>query len=80
MVKNMTNPVYLEDWYYKSIQNFRDEMKRAGGLDWAIKGTWYLNYAPAAYWLLWWLIPLEIVIATLAVAITHTLGNGEKLA
>jgi hypothetical protein len=70
MVQNMTNPVYLEDWYYKSIQNFRDEMKRAGGLDWAINGAWYLNYAPAAYWLPWWLIPLEIVIAILAIAIT----------
>ena len=70
MVQNMTNPVYLEDWYYKSIQNFRDEMKREGGLDWAINGAWYLNFAPAAYWLLWWLIPLEIVLIILAIIAT----------
>jgi hypothetical protein len=70
MLANMTNPVYLEDWYYKSIQNFRDEMKREGGLDWAIKGAWYLNFAPAAYWIFWWLIPLIIGIVILALIAT----------
>jgi hypothetical protein len=70
MLTNMTNPVYLEDWYSKSIQNFRDEMKREGGLDWAISGAWYLNFAPAAYWLFWWLIPLEIVLIIVAIVVT----------
>jgi hypothetical protein len=70
MSTNMTNPVYLEDWYSKSIQNFRDEMKREGGLDWAISGAWYLNFAPAAYWLLWWLIPPEIVLIIVAIVVT----------
>jgi hypothetical protein len=70
MLTNMTNPVYLEDWYYKSIQNFRDEMKREGGLDWAISGAWYLNFAPAAYWLLWWLIPVEIGFIIVAIFVT----------
>jgi hypothetical protein len=70
MLTNMTNPVYLEDWYYKSIQNFRDEMKREGGLDWAINGSWYLNFAPAAYWLWWWLIPLEIILVITALIVT----------
>jgi hypothetical protein len=65
----MTNPVYLEDWYYKSIQNFRDEMKRAGGLDWAIRGAWYLNFAPEAYWLPLWLIPLEIILLIITVIV-----------
>jgi hypothetical protein len=66
MVQNITNPVYLEDWYYKSIQNFRDEMKREGGLDWAIKDAWYLNFAPLAYWLWWWLVPLACILWALA--------------
>jgi hypothetical protein len=70
MLTNMTNPVYLEDWYYKSIQNFRDEMKREGGLDWAIKGAWGLNFAPTAYWLWWWLIPLETVLVIIAIIVT----------
>lgn len=70
MLTNMTNPVYLEDWYYKSIQNFRDEMKREGGLDWAINGAWYLNFAPAAYWLWWWFIPTEIILVITAFIVT----------
>lgn len=70
MVSNVTNPVYLEDWYSKSIQNFRNEMKREGGLDWALKGAWYLNFAPAVYWLQWWLIPTEIILLIIAILAT----------
>jgi hypothetical protein len=71
MAQNNTNPILVEDWYDKSIQNLRTEMQREGGLDWAIKGTWYLNNAPAAYWLTWWLTPLEIalVIALVGIAV-----------
>jgi hypothetical protein len=62
MAQNNTNPILVEDWYDKSINNLRTEMQREGGLDWAIKGTWYLTYAPMAYWLAWWLTPLEIAL------------------
>jgi hypothetical protein len=62
MAQNNTNPILVEDWYDKSINNLRTEMQREGGLDWAIKGAWYLTYAPAAYWLTWWLTPLEIAL------------------
>jgi hypothetical protein len=61
---NNTNPILVEDWYDKSVNNLRSEMQREGGLDWAIRGAWYLTYAQAAYWLLAWLIPLEMVILT----------------
>jgi hypothetical protein len=69
MAQNNTNPILVEDWYDKSIQNLRTEMQREGGLDWAIKGTWYLNNAPAAYWLTWWLTPTEIALVIALVGI-----------
>jgi len=70
MTSNTTNPVYLEDWYHNSIQNFRVEMKREGGLDWAIEGAWYLNFAPLAYWWLYysgifWVIVFVLIIYTI---------------
>jgi len=69
MALNNTNPILVEDWYDKSINNLRTEMQREGGLDWAIKGAWYITYAPAAYWLMWWLIPLEVALLLAIVAI-----------
>lgn len=70
MAQNNTNPILVEDWYDKSINNLRKEMQREGGLDWAIKGAWYLNYAPTAYWLTWWLIPLEIALFIIIIGIS----------
>jgi len=49
-------------WYQQALENIRTEMKREGGLDWALSGAWYLTFAPSAYWLLWWLIPIEIAL------------------
>jgi hypothetical protein len=69
MALNNTNPILVEDWYDKSINNLRTEMQREGGLDWAIKGTWLLNNAPAAYWLTWWLTPTEIILLIITIAI-----------
>jgi hypothetical protein len=70
MLQNATNPVLVEDWYHRSIQNFRDEMKREGGLDWVIHDAWYLNIQPLAYWSLFYVVPIEII---LLVAILHKL-------
>ena len=69
MALNNTNPILVEDWYDKSINNLRNEMQREGGLDWAIRGAWFLNYASAAYWLVWWLTPLEIALFMALIAI-----------
>jgi len=33
-----------------------------------IKGAWYLNNAPAAYWLAWWLTPTEIALLLTLIA------------
>ena len=68
IAQNNTNPILVEDWYDKSINNLRTEMRREGGLDWAIKGAWYLNNAPAAYWLAWWLTPTEIALLLTLIA------------
>jgi hypothetical protein len=69
MAQNNTNPILVEDWYDKSINNLRTEMQREGGLDWAIRGAWFITYAPAAYWLMWWLIPLEMALLLAIVAL-----------
>ena len=78
MAQNNTNPILVEDWYDKSINNLRTEMQREGGLDWAIKGAWLLNFAPAAYWLAWWLIPTEItlLIALIAIIVWTAIKRG----
>jgi len=57
---NTTNPVLLEDWYAKAINNMREEMKRAGGLDWALKPAWWLTFRPIAYWWAFILVPTDI--------------------
>ncbi|MEM4704310.1 MAG: hypothetical protein QXJ02_04505 [Candidatus Bathyarchaeia archaeon] len=69
MSQNNTNPILVEDWYDKSINNLRSEMRREGGLDWAIRGAWFLNYAPLAYWLTWWLVPLEFGLFIILIAL-----------
>ncbi len=66
-VLNATNPTLLEDWYYKAMGNIRNEMIREGDLDWALGGAWYLNFAPSAYWMNWWRIPLLIIFVALAI-------------
>jgi len=44
-------------WYQQTLEGFRSELQRAGGLDWAIRGAWYLNFQPMAYWyLVYWII------------------------
>lgn len=74
MSRNDTNPILVEDWYDKSINNLRVEMEREGGLDWAINGAWYLNFAPAAYWLTWWLVPTEMILLLAILAIVTYMG------
>lgn len=61
LLKNSSSPVVLEDWYYKAIQNVRNEMGREGGLAWALKDAWYYNLHPWVYWMWVWL-PLLVVI------------------
>jgi hypothetical protein len=69
MALNNTSPILVEDWYDKSINNLRTEMMREGGLDWAIRGAWYLNQAPMAYWLAWWLAPTEAILFMAIIAL-----------
>jgi len=64
---NKTILVPYTSWYQQTLEGFRNESKREGGLDWAINGAWFLSFAPTAYWLGWWVIPLEIVLIIIAV-------------
>lgn len=69
MLSNSSQQTMLDDWYYKSIQNLRNEMNREGGLCWALKDAWYYNLHPDNYWLLPRMVVLYIplVIVTLYV-------------
>jgi hypothetical protein len=49
-------------YYNDMLDSFRNETVDKGGLLWAIHGAWYLSFAPAAYWMAWWLIPLMIAL------------------
>lgn len=64
---NIVLGVPLTDWYDKIVQNMRIELAREGGLDWAIRGAYYLKYSP----LTWWfpaIIILDILTISLALA------------
>jgi hypothetical protein len=67
---NKTIMVPYNSWYQQMLEGFRNESKREGGLDWAINGAWFLSFAPTAFWLWWWVIPLEtaLVVATFIAA------------
>ena len=57
------NQNQLVDWYDQALKNWRTESKRAGGLDWVIKGAWYLKFAPVAYfWALSFLPSLVLLV------------------
>jgi hypothetical protein len=66
--KTILIPYY--QWYQAALESSRKEMQREGGLDWAIRPAWYLGLHPINYWLLWWLIPLEILIVCIAALLT----------
>jgi len=66
--KTIIIPYY--QWYQQNLDSLRTEMKREGGLDWAINGAWFLTFAPTCYWLFWWLLPLEIILAIIALICT----------
>jgi len=59
---NKTVLVPYNTWYQQTLEGFRNESKCEGGLDWAINGAWFLSFAPTAYWVWWWVIPLEIAL------------------
>lgn len=78
IIQNSTSSSVLQDWYDLSIRNLRDEMTRGGDLDWALKGAWYLNFAPAAYWagvFLSWMVPLGILTFIIALAVFISIAS-----
>jgi len=59
---NRTILMPYTQWYQEALDSLRAEMMREGGLDWALSGAWYLTFAPAAYWLWWYLVPIELIL------------------
>jgi len=49
-------------WEQQTLEGFRNESKRAGGLLWVIRDAWYMRYAPnVAFWLAYFL-PIEAIL------------------
>jgi hypothetical protein len=72
IINSGNTTAYINDWYYQAIQNVRNEMNREGGLDWALKNAFYLNLYPTAYWMLAYIIIIEIIHGIIIVAIAIT--------
>jgi len=66
---NKTILIPYNQWYQQTLEGFRNESKREGGLDWAINGAWFLTFAPMAYWVWWWVAPLEVIFIALILII-----------
>ena len=67
---NRTILMPYNQWYQQALDSLREEMRREGGLDWAIRGAWYLKHAPLAYWDGWIFTPVETVLILAATALS----------
>jgi len=47
---NKTILIPYNQWYQTTLDGFRNETKREGGLDWVIRSAWFLNFQQLAYW------------------------------
>ena len=77
MIKNGSKDIAIpySSWEQQTIQNFRNETKRAGGLLWVIRDAWYMRFASVtAFWPIYFGIP-EIIIVAIAVALVVTSGS-----
>lgn len=63
---NKTILVPYNSWYQQTLGDLRNESRRSGGLDWAINGAWFLNFAMMAYWMWWWYVPVAIALGVMA--------------
>jgi hypothetical protein len=65
LIKNENKTILTpyNQWYQQTLESFRNESKREGGLDWAIRPCFMMTFYSAYYWSSWWLIPLTIVLA-----------------
>jgi len=75
--QNIVIGLPLTDWYDKVTNNSRHELQRNGGLDWAIQGAWYLKYAPAAYFLPYYVAAISAILF-LAGVILLWVGNSRS--
>ena len=71
---NKSGQNQLSDVYNQAIVNLRNEMKSSGGLDWAISGAWYLQYAPLAYWDITYFLIIDIVLFGICVLLAMKFG------
>lgn len=59
-------------YYQSQLDAFRNETFDAGGLLWAIRGCWYLSFQPAAYYFLFWYLPLLAGLVIAAIILIAT--------
>ena len=67
----------LTDTYNLAIANLRNELQcsaircndsnsQNNGIDWVIRGAWFMNKAPSAYWDFYVLIPIDLILIIIA--------------
>ena len=66
---NKTILIPYNQWYQTTLEGFRNETRREGGLDWAIRSAWYLIFQPLAYWFGWLIIAWIAIVAVFAFVI-----------
>jgi hypothetical protein len=61
------SPISLNDVYNQMVNNTRNELARAGGIDWAIHDAWMLKFNAAAYWFWYWAVAIAILLALVGI-------------
>jgi len=65
---NKTILVPYNQWYQETLDSLRDEIQPSPSLNklsWILKGAWYLNFAPLAYWGAWGILGVVILIVVI---------------
>jgi len=71
-VKNVVSVNRVGDILAYIVRIVDGKMWRMEGDEWALKPAWYLHFAPAVYWMFWWLIPTMALLSILIfIAFSH---------
>ena len=60
------------------LYDLRNEMNSYGGLDWAVRGAWYIKYANFAYWSGWYYTIYWILAAIVIVLAAAFIPESER--
>lgn len=56
-------------WYQITLEGFRNESRREGGLDWVIRPAWFLSFAPLAYYAFAAIFGMDSIICIIMIAV-----------